>query len=148
MSNQNSTGTYSVFGFFIREGTALLFASLIWYAIWGGYQPNLDVPESAFREALSLGLIAIVYLGLQALAVVSAPLARETCYLMDLLLSLVPLALVGYAVAQSVSGQLALTQFQTGVLWLGGLACVIDVIVFTWFNMKLNKLASDFVQMR
>jgi len=27
-------------------------------------------------------------------------------------------------------------------------ARVIDVVIFTWLNMKLNKLASDFVQMR
>jgi hypothetical protein len=99
-------------------------------------------------QALGIGTVALVYLGLQAIAVVSAPLARETRYLMDLLLSLLPLALIGYAAAQWATGQMSPTMFQKGVLLMGGIACIIDVVVFTWFNMKLNKLASDFVQMR
>lgn len=146
-NNQAATGS-GVFGFLIREGTSVLFAGLIWYANWGGYHPPFDAPEQAFKQALGIGSIAVVDLGLQAFAVVSAPLARETRYLMDLLLSLLPLALIGYAVAQWSTGQLNPTLFQKGVLLMGRIACIVDVAVFTWFNIKLNKLASDFVQMR
>lgn len=148
MTLNQATERGSVVGFLVREGTSVLFAGLIWFAIWGGYQPDLATPEAAFNTALLLGLITLGYVGLQALAVVSAPLARETRYLMDLLLSLIPLALVGYAAVQSMTGQIELSLFQRGVLWLAGTACLIDVIVFTWFNMKLNKLASDYVPMR
>jgi hypothetical protein len=148
MPANNASQSFSFFGFLVREGTALIFAGLIWYAIWGGYQPRFDTSDHAFKEALVLGLFALGYLGLQALAVVSAPLARETRYLLDLLLSLVPLALIGYATAQALSGQMPLSLYQWGVLWLGGTACVIDVVLYTWFNMKLNKLASDYVPMR
>lgn len=148
MSNNQAATSSSVLGFLVREGTSVVFAGLIWYAIWGGYHPQLDTPQLAFKQALGIGSISLVYLGLQAVAVVSAPLARETRYLMDLLLSLLPLALIGYAVAQWATGQMVPTLFQKGVLLMGGIACIIDVVVFTWFNMKLNKLASDFVQMR
>ncbi|MGF1651361.1 MAG: hypothetical protein ACFCUN_13030 [Hyphomicrobiaceae bacterium] len=138
----------SVIGFLAREGTALVYAALIWFVIWGGYDPAMDTPEAAFGQALLIAMLSLSYLGVQALAVVSAPLARETRYLLDLMLSLVPLALVGYAAVQVVTGQMTVTLLQSGVLWLAGLTCAIDVVVFTWFNMKLNKLASDFVPMR
>ncbi|MFN3746773.1 MAG: hypothetical protein ACK4TL_18890 [Hyphomicrobiaceae bacterium] len=147
MPAKHSGSSFSFLGFLVREGTALIFAGLIWFAIWGGYRPHLETPEQAFLEALFIGLLALGYLGLQALAVVSAPLARETRYLLDLLLSLVPLALIGYATAQALSGQMSISLYQKGVLWLGGAACAVDVVLFTWFNMKLNKLASDYVQM-
>lgn len=148
MKNNSSVQSGGILGFLVREGTALIFAFLIWYVIWGGYSPTSDTPEQAFRHAIIVGMITLIYIGLQAFAVVSAPLARETRYLLDLLVSLVPLALVGYAMAQSFSGYLPLGDYQKAVLWLAGTACVIDVVIFTWFNMKLNKLASDFVQMR
>lgn len=148
MKSATSNGIGGIVGFLLREGTAVIFALMIWYVIWGGYNPTLDTPERAFNYAMMFGLICIAYLGFQATAVVTAPLAKETRYLMDLMLSLLPLALIGYAAAQSISGQLTLTQFQRGVLVLGGLAALIDVIIYTWFNMKLNKLASDFVSMR
>jgi hypothetical protein len=148
MANTKSSPSGGVLGFLMREGTALIFAAFVWFVIWGGYHPRMESAEQAFTHALVAGLIAIAYLGLQALAVVTAPLARETRYLLDLVLSLVPLALIGYATVQAFTGQLTLTLFQKGVLCLGGTACTIDVIIFTWFNMKLNKLASDFVPMR
>lgn len=46
------------------------------------------------------------------------------------------------------TGQMNLSQFQKGVLWRARVACVIDMVVFTWLNMKLKRLSSDFVQMR
>jgi hypothetical protein len=148
MTANKSNSSAGVLGFLMREGTALVFAAFVWFAIWGGYQPRLDTPDQAFTQALIAGLIALGYLGLQALAVVTAPLARETRYLLDLMLSLIPLALIGYATVQASTSQMTLTLFQKGVLCLGGTACTIDVIIFTWFNIKLNKLASDFVPMR
>lgn len=148
MTNNSGVQSWGVLGFFVREGTSVIFAFLVWYVIWGGYAPSFETPELAFRHAVIAGMVTLIYIGLQALAVVSAPLARETRYLLDLLLSLVPLAIVGYAVVQSLTGYLPLTEYQKAVLWLAGTACVIDVVIFTWFNMKLNKLASDFVQMR
>jgi hypothetical protein len=127
MANNRASSSGGVLGFLMREGTALIFAAFVWFAIWGGYHPRMETTEQAFTHALVAGLIALGYLGLQALAVVTAPLARETRYLLDLVLSLVPLALIGYATMQAFTGQLTLTLFQKGVLCLGGTACMIDV---------------------
>ncbi len=148
MASPSTGESFGILGFLFREGSALGFAALLWYALWGGYAPNLGTPEQAFRSALIIGMIALIYVGLQALAVASNPRRRATRYLVDLLLSLIPLAVVGYAIALNISGYLPLTFYQKGIVWLGGLATVIDVVLFTWFNMKLNKLTANFAIMR
>jgi hypothetical protein len=138
----------SFFGLLWREGSALLLAALIWYAIWGGYAPNVDTPEQSFQVALTIGLIALFYVGLQAAAAITSPFGRTARHLLDLLFSLVPLAIVGYAVALNAAGYQPISFYQRGVLWFGGLACLIDVVLFTSFTMRVNKLASPFVRLR
>jgi hypothetical protein len=142
MASLSADRSSVMLGLLFREGSALIFTALIWYAIWGGYAPDLSTPERAFQAALLIGLIALAYVGMQAIAVVSAPLGGTTRYLLDLILSLVPLAVVGYAAALDVSGYQPVGLYQRGVLWFGGAATLIDVVLFTWFNMKVNKLAS------
>jgi hypothetical protein len=131
-----------------REGSALIFAALVWYAIWGGYAPTANTPEQGFHVALTIGFIALTYVGLQAVSAVTAPLGRATSHLLDLLFSLVPLAVVGYAIALNASGYQPINFYQRGVLWFGGVACFIDVVLFTWFTMRVNKLASSIVRLR
>jgi hypothetical protein len=72
----------------------------------------------------------------------NVPRGKGTRYMVDLFLSLIPLAVVALAIALNISGNLPLTFYQRGVIWIGGLASIIDVVFFTWFNMKLNKLTS------
>ena len=98
--------------------------------------------------ALIIGLVALAYVGMQAVVVVTAPIGRTGRYLLDLILSLVPLAVVGYAAALSTSGYQPLDLYQKVVLWFGGAASFIDVVLFTWFNMRVNKLASAVVRIQ
>ena len=142
MTNHSKSENSGLVGFLFREGSALSFAALIWYAVWGGYAPNLGTPERAFRVALIIGLIALTYVALQALTVMNIPRGKGTRYMVDLFLSLIPLAVVALAIALNISGNLPLTFYQRGVIWIGGLASIIDVVFFTWVNMKLNKLTS------
>jgi len=142
------TRIFGTFAFFVREGSSLIFAALIWYVFWGGYTPVIDTPEQAFNTAVLAGLIAVIYLAIQALSVVMQQVGQETRYLIDTLLSLVPLALIGYAATQHINGAVELPYHLVGVLWLFGVAAAADVVINTWTGMKLNKLATDFVQMR
>ena len=144
-SEERSSG---VLRLIFHEGSALIFAALLWFAIWGGYAPDMSTPERAFQAALIVGLIALAYVGMQAAAVVSAPLGRTTRYLLDLMLSLVPLAVVGYATALNLSGYQPISLYQKGVLWFGGVASLIDVVLFTWFNMRMTKVASSVIMVR
>ena len=148
MVSSSAGRSSSVLGLLFREGSALIFAALIWFAIWGGYAPPVNTPEQGLRVALIIGLIALAYVGIQAVVVVTAPIGRTGRYLLDLVLSLVPLAVVGYAAAVSTSGYQPLDLYQKVVLWFGGAASLIDVVLFTWFNMRVNKLASTVVRIQ
>jgi hypothetical protein len=148
MVNSSAGRSSSVLGLLFREGSALIFAALIWLAIWSRYAPPVNTPEQALRVALTIGLIALAYVGIQAAVVVTAPIGHTGRYLLDLVLSLVPLAVVGYAAALSTSGYQALDLYQRVVLWFGGAASLIDVVLFTWFNMRVNKLASTIVRIQ
>ena len=48
MTANNVASSFSILGFLVREGTALVFAGRIWYAIWGGFSLALDTPDQAF----------------------------------------------------------------------------------------------------
>jgi hypothetical protein len=148
MAISSTSRSSSFLGLLLREGSALIFAALIWFAIWGGYAPPVNTPEQAFQAALIIGLIALAYVGIQAAVVVTAPLGRTMRYLLDLVFSLVPLAVVGYAATLNSSGYQPLGFYEKGVLWFGGVASLIDVVLFTWFNMKVNKLVSAVVRIR
>ncbi len=146
--SHSSTHNSSLLGLLFREGTALGLAGLIGYIVWGGYEPNFATPEEAFGSALFMGLIAMAYVGIQALAVVISPVQRVSRYLLDLLVSLVPLFIVGFAASLNISGELPLAFHQKGALWFGGAASFIDVVIFTWFNFKVSKLAHNVVLLR
>jgi hypothetical protein len=138
----------SMLGLLFREGSALILAALIWFAIWGRYTLPTSTPEQAFQSALIIGLIALVYVGIQGAIVVTAPIGPTSRYLLDLILSLVPLAVVGYAAAIGTADDQPMTFYQRGVLWFGGAAALIDVVLFTWFNMRLKKLASTIIRIQ
>ncbi len=106
------TRIFGTFALIVREGSSLIFAALIWFVFWGGYAPVLDTPEQTFNLAVLAGLIAIGYLSLQALAVVNQPVGQETRFLVDIMLSLVPLALVAYAAVQHINGSSELPYHQ------------------------------------
>jgi len=142
------TRIFGTFALIVREGSSLIFAALIWFVFWGGYAPALETPEQTFNLAVLAGMIAIGYLSLQALAVVNQPVGQETRFLVDIMLSLVPLALVAYAAVQHVNGASELPYHLVGILWLFGAVAVSDVVINTWMGLKLNKLASDMVIMK
>jgi hypothetical protein len=148
MANPSTSRSSGALGLLFREGSALIFAGLIWYALWGGFAPDVSTPERAFQVALVLGLVALVYVGIQAAVVLTAPLGSTARYLLDMMFSLVPLAVVGYAAALNMSGQEPISLYQNAVLWFGGAATLIDVVLFTWFNMKVNKLASRIIRVQ
>jgi hypothetical protein len=49
MPANNPSQSFTFLGFLVREGTARIFAGVIWYAIWGGYQPDLSDHQLEIR---------------------------------------------------------------------------------------------------
>lgn len=129
----------------VREGSAILFAGALLYVLWGGYEPDLGTPASALWHGFAVAAVSLVYVLLQAIAAVTLPLRRESGPLGDLLVSLLPVFVLGYTVIEWIRLGQEPTAFQLVVALLGALATVIDVIVFTWFSLRLNRLAPEIV---
>lgn len=133
-------------GIAIREGSALALALLLWLALWGKYQPDLVTPTAAMWQVFWVAFIALAYTAFHALAAATQPLSSETLPLIDILVSLVPLGVVVYTAIEWMRGEIALSDYQKIVMVLGALATAIDTVVFTWFSLRLNRLAHEFVR--
>src|SRR5215510_4542467 len=59
----------------------------------------------------------------------------------EILVSLLPLFVVGYAAIDWLRGNNDLNVFQVIVMAQATLATLIDVVIFTWFSLRLNKLS-------
>lgn len=136
----------SVMSFMTREGSALVIAILLLYVFWGGYTPLLATPTDAMWHVFAVAAVTLLYVLLQALAAVTQPLRKETGPLVDLLVSMLPVMVIGYTVIEWLRQGLMPSTFQLIVALLASGATLIDVIVFTWFSMRVSKLAHEIVQ--
>jgi hypothetical protein len=130
-------------GLAANHGAPLILAGLLWWVLWWGHTPQVQTVDEAMRHVSWVGVIALVYVALQARAV----LARPRCCsgvvhsLIEILLALLPLFVVGYAAIDWLRGNNDLNVFQVIVMVQATLATLIDVVIFTWFSLRLNKLS-------
>ena len=132
-------------GFLVREGSAVLLAAALLYVFWGGYRPALESSDAAMWHVFGAAAVLMLYVLLQAIAAVTHPLRRETGPLIDVLVSLLPLLVVGYTIIEWLRQGLTPTTFQLIVFLLSAAAISIDIIVFTWFSMRVAKLAQEVI---
>ena len=132
---------WSVLRFMARHGAPLVFAGLLWWVLWWGHTPNVQTVDAAMRHVSWVGVIALIYVALQARAVLGQPRSGVMHSLVEILVSLLPLFVVGYAVIDWLRGDNPLSVFQVIVMVQATLATLIDVVIFTWFSLQLNKLS-------
>lgn len=137
----------TIIGFLVREGSALILASCLIFVFWGGFEPNLDTVSSAMWHVLAVAIVCLVYVALQAIAAVTQPLGRETWPLVDILVSFVPFLVIGYVLVEWTRGNMQLSLFQTMTIILVAISVTIDIVLFTRFSRRINKLATDIVEM-
>lgn len=99
-------------GFLAREGSAILLATALLYVFWGGYSPTLEPSDKAMWHVFGVAAVLMLYVLLQAVAAVTHPLRKETGPLVDVLVSLLPLLVVGYTVIEWLRQGLTPTTFQ------------------------------------
>lgn len=126
--------------FLQRHGAPLVFAGLLWWVLWWGHVPNVETVDAAMRHVSSVGVIALIYVALQARAVIVQPRSAVLHSLIEILVSLLPLFVVGYAAIDWLRGANPLSVFQVIVMVQASLATLIDIVIFTWFSLQLNKL--------
>lgn len=130
-----------VLRFIANHGAPLVFAVLLWWMLWWGHAPTVETVDAAMRHVSWVGIIALIYVALQARAVLAQPRRSVVHSVIEILVSLLPLFVVGYAAVDWVRGNNALSVFQVIVMVQATLATLIDVVIFTWFSLQLNKLS-------
>jgi hypothetical protein len=98
------------------------------------------------RHVSWVGVIALIYVALQARAVLAQPRSGVVHSLIEILVSLLPLFVVGYAALDWLRGNNELNVFQVIVMMQATLATLIDVVILTWFSLRLNKLSIQAVE--
>ena len=136
----------NVLAFLASHGAPIVFALLLWFVLWWGHTPNVQTVEDAMQHVSWVGVIALVYVALQARAVLAQPRSGVVHSLVEILVSLLPLFVVGYAGIDWLRGRNELNVFQVIVMVQATLATLIDVVIFTWLSLRLNKLSIQAVE--
>ena len=129
-----------------KHGAPLVFAGLLWWVLWWGHTPQVQTVDDAMRHVSWVGVIALIYVALQARAVLAQPRSSVVHSLIEILVSLLPLFVVGYAAVDWLRGNNELNVFQVIVMVQATLATLIDVVIFTWFSLRLNKLSIQAIE--
>ena len=137
---------HGTFGFIFNHGAPIVFAGLLWYVLWWGHSPELQTVDAAMWHVSWVGVIALIYVALQARAVLAQPRGGVTHSMIEILVSLVPLFVVGYAFIDWMRGANTLSVFQVIVMVQATIASLIDAVILTWFSLRLNKLSIQGVQ--
>lgn len=130
-----------VLAFIAGHGAPIVLAGLLWWVLWWGHTPNVDTVDDAMRHVSWVGIISLVYVALQARAVLVHRRHGVGHSLVEILVSLLPLFVVGYAMVDWLRGTNPLSVFQVIVMAHATLATLIDVVIFTWLSLQLNKLS-------
>ena len=88
-----------------------------------------------------VGVIALLYVALQARAVLAQPRSGVMHAMIEILIALLPLFVVVYAFIDWMHGVNSLSVFQVIVMVQATMATLIDVVIFTWFSMSLSRLS-------
>jgi hypothetical protein len=127
--------------FLASHGAPIVFSLLLLYVLWWGHTPQVQTTDDAMQHVSWVGIIALVYVALQARAVLAQPRAGVIHALVEILVSLLPLFVIGYAALDWLRGNKELNVFQVIVMAQASLASLIDVVIFTWFSLRLNKIS-------
>ena len=132
---------HGTLSFLLNHGAPIVFAGLLWYVLWWGHSPDLQTVDAAMWHVSWVGVIALLYVALQARAVLAQPRTGVMHAMVEILTSLLPLFVVVYAFIDWMRGVNSLSVFQVIVMVHATMATLIDVVIFTWFSMSLSRLS-------
>ena len=62
---------HDTLSFLLNHGAPIVFAGLVWYVLWWGHSPDLQTVDAAMWHVSRVGVIALLYVALQARAVLA-----------------------------------------------------------------------------
>ena len=128
------------------HGAPIVLAGLLWWMLWWGHTPNVQTVDEAMRHVSWVGIAALLYVALQARAILAQPQRGVMHSIIEILISLLPLFVVGFAMIDWMRGNKPLSVFQVIVMVQATMATLIDVIIFNWFALRLNKLSIEAIE--
>ncbi|MBB36023.1 MAG: hypothetical protein CME88_01225 [Hirschia sp.] len=131
--------------FFFREGSSVLYS--IYLALFALTDICFFCLNGGAYSMFIVALIGLGYLCLQN-AMAAFSLVGNDRPLFDFFFSLLPLFTLAMIAVLSVVGSIHLSSFETLSLWLAAIVCLIDVVFNTQVIFKMNRLATDMVQMK
>ena len=135
-----------ILAFSAAHGAPIVFAGLLWWMFWWGHTPKVQTVDEAMRHVSWVGIVALLYVALQARAVLAQPRRGVMHSMIEILISLLPLFVVGFAMIDWTRGNNPLSVFQVIVMVQATMATLIDVIIFNWFALRLNKLSIEAIE--
>ena len=138
MTSPQARGTVT---FLLNHGAPIVFGGLLWYVLWWGHSPELQTVDAAMWHVSWVGVTALLYVALQARAVLAQPRTGVMHAMIEIVTSLLPLFVVLYAFIDWMRGVNSLSVFQVIVMVQAMMATLIDVVIFTWFSMSLSRLS-------
>lgn len=130
--------------FIFREGSSVIFSILIAAFVFATAALNI---EPGYVGMFTVALVIMIYLALQMGLAAFAQVGQDKP-LLDLFFSLLPMITLVVIAVLAMTGMVALTMFHVLSLVLAALAVVLDVVFNTQVVFKMNRLATDMVQMR
>lgn len=127
----------------MREGSALLFAAALYFVLWGGHTANLASIDAAIWSVFLAAAACFAYVFLQGISSAFLPQRREIGPLFDTLVSLIPMLVIGYTAIEWARAGGPPDAYKLVVLLMGAIATLIDLTVFTWFSIRLNRLTPN-----
>lgn len=127
------------------HGAPIVLSALLWWMLWWGHTPNVQTTDDAMQHVSWVGVLALVYVSLQARSVLAQPRRGVLHSMIGILVSLLPLFVVGFTMLDWLRGNHPLNVFQVIVMVQAALATLIDVVILNWFALRLSKLTVDAV---
>ena len=118
------------FHFILSVLAAAVLGYMVWF--WHPTHPQPATPEAAAWHIFIVSVTAMIYLAIQAAATLAQPVGSERHILTDLLFSLLPILVFGYALIDWARDNLEMTIFQ----WM-----TLGVVTLSSFTAETQLLA-------
>lgn len=131
--------------FIFREGSSVLYS--IYLALFAMTDFCVVCLEGGAFSMFAVAVIGLFYLALQN-AMAAFSIVGNDRPLLDFFFSLLPLFTLATIAVLAIVGSLTLTKFEVLSLSLAAMISLMDIVFNTQVIFKMNRLATDMVQMK
>jgi|LNFM01.1.fsa_nt_gb hypothetical protein len=126
----------------LRVALSVIFAAFLLLIVLGRYSPDTVSAPSAMWSVGLVGLAAIVYSSLNSFSALRHSMGQPPKLVyVGLLFSFLPLLVAAYSIAVWQYSPSKLSTFQIIAMMFGGVAAMIDLVLFSWLLFGQSRNA-------